>query len=186
MKNRVLSIFLSAALASAGLAAQEKPAVQVPTEKSAPTAPSGDTALKVTVVVARVHGDKKISSLPYVLGVTSGTKSSLRMGVKVPVASGDLAHEYHDVGTNIDCSVIAMAGGVFKLTVLVADTSVHAESTQKPTGANAVTDGIPAFRAFNSSFTSLLRDGQTTQYTSATDPVSGEVMKIDVSLNVLK
>ena len=29
-------------------------------------------------------------------------------------------------------------------------------------------------------------DEQTTQYTSATDPVTGELMKIDVTLNVMK
>jgi hypothetical protein len=45
---------------------------------------------------------------------------------------------------------------------------------------------MPMFRSFNSSFQALLRDGQTTQYVSATDPVSGEVMKIDVTLNLLK
>ena len=45
---------------------------------------------------------------------------------------------------------------------------------------------MPAFRSFKSNFTVLLRDGQTTQYTSAVDPVSGEVMKIDVTLNVIK
>ena len=45
---------------------------------------------------------------------------------------------------------------------------------------------MPSFRNFNSSFTALLRDGQTMQYTSATDPVSGEVMKIDVTVAVMK
>jgi hypothetical protein len=45
---------------------------------------------------------------------------------------------------------------------------------------------VPAFRAFNATFSMLLRDGQTMQYASATDSVSGEVVKIDVSLNVLK
>jgi hypothetical protein len=32
----------------------------------------------------------------------------------------------------------------------------------------------------------ILRDGQTMQYASATDPVSGEVMKIDVTLSLAK
>ena len=45
---------------------------------------------------------------------------------------------------------------------------------------------VPSFRNFNSAFTALLRDGQTMQYTSATDPVSGEVMKIDVTAAVMK
>ena len=46
--------------------------------------------------------------------------------------------------------------------------------------------GIPAFRNFTSNFNILLKDGQTAQYASATDPVSGETLKVDVTLNVLK
>jgi len=41
-------------------------------------------------------------------------------------------------------------------------------------------------RNFNSSFTLLLRDGQTAQVSSATDPISGEVLKVVVTLNVVK
>jgi hypothetical protein len=32
----------------------------------------------------------------------------------------------------------------------------------------------------------VLRDGQTMQYASATDPISGEVMRIDVMLTMAK
>jgi len=46
--------------------------------------------------------------------------------------------------------------------------------------------GVPAFRSFTSSFNLLLKDGQAAQQTSATDPVSGEVLKIDVTVTVLK
>ena len=42
--------------------------------------------------------------------------------------------------------------------------------------------GIPAFRSFTSTFNVLLKDGQTAQHTAATDPVSGEVLRVDVTL----
>ena len=45
---------------------------------------------------------------------------------------------------------------------------------------------MPAFRNFTSNFSLLLKDGQTAQYASATDPVSGETLKVDVTINVLK
>ena len=45
---------------------------------------------------------------------------------------------------------------------------------------------VPAFRTFKSTFVPILRDGQTAQYTAATDPVIGEVVKIDVTVTVLK
>ena len=50
----------------------------------------------------------------------------------------------------------------------------------------AVAGDIPSFRSFRTSFSVMLRDGQTTQHTSATDPVTGEVIRIDVTLNVMK
>jgi hypothetical protein len=46
--------------------------------------------------------------------------------------------------------------------------------------------GLPLFRNFSSSFALLLKDGQSATYTSAVDPVSGETIKVDVTLTVLK
>jgi predicted small secreted protein len=48
-----------------------------------------------------------------------------------------------------------------------------------------ITDA-PAFRSFKGVNTVLLKDGQTRQYTVATDRVTGEVLKVDVTLKVLK
>ena len=45
---------------------------------------------------------------------------------------------------------------------------------------------VPVFRSFRSSFAMVLRDGQSMQYASATDPISGEVMRIDVTLSLAK
>jgi hypothetical protein len=42
------------------------------------------------------------------------------------------------------------------------------------------------FSGFRSSVQLLMRDGQTVQSMMATDPVSGRVLKIDVTLNVVK
>ena len=44
----------------------------------------------------------------------------------------------------------------------------------------------PIIRQFRALFRLLLRDGQTVQGTMATDPVSGRVLKLDVTLNVVK
>jgi hypothetical protein len=47
--------------------------------------------------------------------------------------------------------------------------------------------GIPQFRSFRlSGQTAVLRDGQTTQLTTATEKASGEIAKVDVTLNVVK
>ena len=156
--------------------------------------------LKVTVVLSRYQGEKRISSMPYVLGVMAsgwgaGPKTTLRMGVEVPVAmtafaGGDgkntpvSSYNYRSVGTNIDCGATfdEAVPGLFQLAVTVSDSSLGLDT---PKGG-AAAPNVPSFRNFNSAFTALLREGQTMQYTSATDPVTGEVMKIDITAAVMK
>ncbi len=109
------------------------------------------------------------------------------MGVKIPVFSGGAnsgAYNYQDVGTNIDCTVSTPPDGGYKVNLTVADSSVYFPDRDK--GQPSTTTTPPAFRSFTSTFIILLRDGQTGQYTSATDQASGEVLKIDATLNVLK
>lgn len=193
MRNR--AIFLAALLVCAfGGVGQA--------QEAAPAAPRGEsTALvgvKVQVVISRYQGDKKISSLPYVLGaVVNGGKTSLRMGVDVPIAqtafstptkdgamsTPSTSYSYRSVGTNIDCQATTAPQGYYKLNLTVTDSSVQLDANN---AGKALAPNVPMFRNFNSTFQVLLRDGQTTQYTSATDPVTGEVTKIDVLLNVLK
>ena len=92
MKIRfAVGIALIAALLAPPLVAQEP---VPPPEASQP--PGGrktpaPVPLKVTVVLSRYQGEKRISSMPYVLGVMAsgwgpGPKTALRMGVEVPVA----------------------------------------------------------------------------------------------------
>jgi hypothetical protein len=44
----------------------------------------------------------------------------------------------------------------------------------------------PRYQSFRSSNRLLLRDGQTVQYIAASDRASGEVVKLDVTMNVIK
>jgi len=165
-------------------------------EPAAPSAtPSGRAqspalvAVKVQVVISRYQGEKRVTSMPYTLGtLVNGAKTSLRMGVDVPVAQsllgpGPTSYNYRPVGTNIDCQAESGPDGYYKLYITVTDSSIQLDATGRDKG---VPPDLPMFRSFNSSFQALLRDGQTTQYTSATDPVNGEVTKIDVTLNLLK
>jgi len=44
----------------------------------------------------------------------------------------------------------------------------------------------PVIRQFRSDLSLILRDGQTVESTFATDPLSGKVFKVEVTLSVLK
>ena len=173
----VASMVLIAALAAPPVAvAQDKPLVP----------------LKIQLVVSRHNGDKKISSLPYTLWVTANDRNNtaIRMGVQVPIATTVVSKEgvtspsyqYRDVGTNIDCMAMSQADGSFLVDLKINDSSLSLDSKE----SGPTLKGIPAFRNFGSNFKILLKDGQTAQYASATDPLTGETVKVDVTLNVLK
>ena len=187
--------------------AQDKPPVpSTPPVASNPLAPPSaarQIPLKVQLTLSRYQGEKKVSSTPYVLGVlTNAQKTSLRMGVQVPVIqtvfgakeAGGFAnipqssYTYKDVGTNIDCNAQDAGNGLFNLTITVEDSTIQLdrpESPQQKDEKRTFAD-VPAFRSFRASFAMVLRDGQTMQYASATDPISGEVVRVDVNLTMAK
>ena len=116
------------------------------------------------------------------------------MGAKVPVvmmaapvvdgktmpAAGPI--QYQDVGTNIDCTVVALDEGRFRGEITVDDSSSSAD--ERPAAAPPAAS--PSFRSFRASDSTVLKDGQTAQFTTATDKVSGEIVKVDVTLTVVK
>jgi hypothetical protein len=167
-------------MGNAGARAQEK--------ASGPPVP-----LKVQVVLSRYEVDRKLASMPYTLLVNAGERDNrvtLRMGVALPVTTngkdGPTVSVY-DVGTNMDCTATVGDAGRFKINLAVNHTSVL-ESDQKQLQAAIPRPGATAqlIRSFTSSFSLNLKDGETGQSIAATDPVTGEVMKIDVTVHVVK
>jgi hypothetical protein len=108
--------------------------------------------------------------------------------VKGPVGNAIAAVgpiQYRDVGTNIDCTVERPTDdGRFQIALTFDDTSVYGEGLAP--GTNAPPAGNPSFRSFRASDSLMLKDGQTAQFTTATDKVSGDVIKVDVTLTVVK
>ena len=135
--------------------------------------------VKVQVVISRFEGDKKVSSLPYTLSVTANERSgsNLRMGSQIPVPSKEGAgFTYQNVGTNIDCTVSSADEARFTVFVTINDSSVMERRAVDP----------PTLRNFTTSNLVLLRDGQSAQFTAASDKTTGEVVKVDVTLTVEK
>ncbi|MEP6916781.1 MAG: hypothetical protein ABJC89_14105 [Acidobacteriota bacterium] len=156
--------------------------------------------IKIQLVLARYQGDKKLSGVPYTLSVTANDgngSAKVRMGVQMPIVSTvfgggtgtpSSSYSYKDFGTNIDCSASSAEDGLqYKVLLTISDSSVYFQEQDpaKPSPQPQV-PGVPAFRSFTSTFTTWLRDGQTSQYTSIPDQFSGQVLKIDATLTVLK
>ena len=158
--------------------------------------------LKLQLVVSRHAGDKKISSVPYSLWVTANETrrtTSIRMGVEVPVATvvftktkegqsaPETSYSYRSIGTNIDCTAVSAGDGQYQVHITLDDSSVHYDARDGTAGRPSTSvAGAPSFRSLKLNFSILLKDGQTAQYSSATDPLSGEVVRVDATLNVLK
>ena len=194
--SQTLTVFIVMAFASMAAAGpQDKPAgIPPPKPVAVPSVP-----LRIQVVISRFQGEKKISSLPYTMAINStdaGDKAghaNIRMGTKVPVPSASFApttpggagtipmmsYNYQDVGTNIDCFVHPMDDGRFRVDLTIDDSSVYPEEKEG-------TAKLPSFRSFRAGDSMILKDGGTAQFTTAADKVSGEIVKVDVTLTVVK
>ena len=163
--------------------------------------------VKVDIVLSRSQGDKKLSSLPYTIWANAnGNNVSLRLGVDVPVGASLVTTgnentsgsgrsttttssttnrvEFRNVGTSIDCLVRQNPDGRFWVRLHVQDSSIFtADSDVRP--PLKLADPM-AFRTFTFSNELSMRDGQSVQWASATDKITGEVLKLDATLTVLK
>lgn len=193
MKKLLLVLSVAAFIAAANLLAQEKAGPQ----EAAKPAEKTITPLRVQVVFTEYDGEKKISSMPYTLLVNAddkGQPASIRMGVRVPIETSSSSgaaksFQYQDVGTNLDGHAERAEDGRFVLKLGVDKSSVYTPGThEKPatTGGNEISNGQPVIQLFRSQINLLIRDGQTIQTTVATDPITGHVSKVDVTLNVMK
>jgi hypothetical protein len=195
MKRSILAVSLiTLILVVPGMRAQEK-------EKSADAAKSAAaekpiTPLRVQVVFTEFDGDKKIGSLPYCFLVNAddrGAPAAVRMTFHVPVETSSNAGEKHvgqyPLTINLDGRAEKTDDGRFVLRLNLEKNSIYLTgANQKPSslGGNEVSTKDPIQQDFRTQVNLLIRDGQTIQSTVATDPVTGHVLKVDVTVNVVK
>ena len=157
--------------------------------------PTETTPVKVSVTFVEFEGEKKVKSLPYTIVVIADgkpPKSVLKMGSRIPVYTGkENGMQYLDVGSNIDCQAFRTKDNKFDVKLdldrswVEGDVSVPVDrgtSSQIPNGQFPE----PIVRQFRSFLSLTLRDGQTIESAFATDPLSGKVFKVEVSLSVVK
>ena len=158
------------------------------------------TPVKATIVFTEYDGDKKTKSLPYALYINAPDTDKpgwvkLRVGSRVPVYTGGSTGNmtYLDVGTNIDARASRMPDSHFLVFLRLERSWVDGGvpvPVQKPSeqssDAGAGSFREPIIRSFTSEHDLKLRDGQTLESTMATDPISGKVMKVEVTLSVVK
>ena len=156
--------------------------------------------LKVQVTVSRYMGTNRVSSQPYQLSLVPNESGNIRLGVEVPVpaaytapttssststaANTQPSYTMQQVGTQIDCNATLHPDGRYKLRLTVTDRSALPAAQATEQGARVA--NVPSFRNVVFGSTIYLGDGQSTQFSSATDKTSGETFKVDVSLAIEK
>jgi len=185
-------------ISSAGVGSAQSPEAAAKVPQNVP--------LEVQVVLSRYQGEKRVSSLPYVLSLKSGLVTTfrqpgqgaqLRLGSRVPIptqvfappadgkpATTTSSVSYENVGTNIDCAATALEGGRFEVSITISETSVISDPQDLKTIPGSAV--YPVFRSYQSTNTLFVKDGQTVQFTAASDRVSGEVVRVEVKLTVVK
>jgi hypothetical protein len=154
------------------------------------------THLRVDIVLTEYSGDKKISSLPYTMYVAASDSNhpspqweSLRMGVRLPVAMNDQGTQfnYESVGTNLDCWASSEGDGRYRIDSKVDRSSIYSPEEGTSSGEQTrISGGRPILRHFSTGLDVALRDGETGEGVSATDPFNGHVLKVSVTIHVVK
>lgn len=150
------------------------------------------TRLRLEIVLSEYDGSKEVNSLPYTLFLESGQRRprSVRMGLKIPIVTGTSGTgeqiTYQDIGTDIDAWAAPLADGSYDLDMNVDRSSVYSANQGADQTGRIPQGGSPVVRSFRSSFVLGLRDGQTEQGPSASDPFNGHVLKISITLHVIK
>ena len=163
-------------------------------QQQASEAPAAPVTLKLSIVISRVNGEKKIANLPFTVMVLPnmtqgrmGEATNLQTGAEVPVSTTTMSpgkdpvasYQYRSVGTSLSMNAGNAGNGQFAISLTVSDSQIMSDV---PDGAIR----LPRFVSFTTQNRLLLRDGQAIQFVAATDKISGDVIRIDVSLNVIK
>jgi len=172
------------------------------------------TPVKILVVISEFEGAKKIASLPYTLytltagparpfSPVGGPRESMRYQLRIPIVTGSFQAgigtgkeplvntqwTYQDVGTDIDYAAFTVGADSYELAFTVDRSwaSVPGSSGQETTSEHVSLSTVqPMLPHFRNSFVVVLKNGQTVEGAAATDPVTGHVLKVDVTLTALK
>ena len=200
-------LVLLAPVLAGPVAAQEA----TPRPGMGPGQPVPSHQLLLEVVISRHDGEREVTRSPntfllpaYPRETPRGKhpKTELRMGVEVPIPVTTFAaasreggspvapatsFQYRNVGTNLVSRAREAGEGVFEIELVLEASTVYAGADEDDTRYEAqAPGGRTMFRTFNVSLRPLLRDGQGVETVASADPVTGEIVKVTVSMKVVK
>jgi hypothetical protein len=169
------------------LGAQEKPKAEERAKVPTP--------VKVQIVFTEQEGERRISSVPYSFLTLAPEKpeayegTSIRHGVRLPIEVDGKEQKttYLDLGTNIDCRILAKDDGRFHISLIVERSAIYPGSAAGDEKQDIPRpNGQPLIRTFRANESIILKDGQTSENILSTDPLSGRTLRVTVTINVQK
>ncbi len=138
--------------------------------------------LRVRFVETRQHGDKTISSRPCVLTLHADEKpTKVFAGRQVSLTTSDKgapAVLFKNAGVEAQVSAQSLGEGRYRLEARFEDASVLGPSAS----ATSPNHENPILQTVKGESKVTLREGETVPFASAVDPISGDLVRVDVAL----
>ena len=178
--SRTMSVAIVAGLvAAAALAGAQDPSPKPGEPEKAP-----GQRLRVQFVQTRQHGETTASSRSYavVLHADAGT-GRVFIGTQLPLSTktGSLPWtSFKNAGVEIEVAARTMPDGRYRLAAKFEEGSVLAPEARVQ--GSDMTGDNPMIGIVRGEASVTLREGETVPLVSATDPTTGDVVRVDVSL----
>ncbi len=144
------------------------------------------TVYRLEYTITEMDGAKKLSSRSYSLQAEEGKPASMRVGTRVPVATGGMGdavqYQYIDVGVNLDVTASTMEAATIRLKTNVEITSVIAP----PTGPGASRQPQPTVRQTKDQLTTVIPLDKPVILTTQDDPSYTTSMQVQVIARIVK
>jgi len=138
--------------------------------------------LRVRFVETRQHGDRTISSRPCVLTLHADEKpTKVFAGRQVSLTTSDKGAPtvlFKNAGVEAQVSAHSLGDGRYRLEAKFEDASVLGPSSN----ATSAHHENPILQTVKGESKVTLREGETVPFASAVDPVSGDLVRVDVGL----
>jgi len=179
----ILGIVLVLSCGSAKVFAQTDAPAPKASETKIETAP---TTYRLTYTLTEMDGSKRIGTQHFALTVTPGRDGRIKLGSKIPIATGSSKPEnqtltqfqYQDVGLNISARIREIAAGVW------LDSNVEQSSVSEEQSSVGIKD--PVIRQAKLENTAQLTPGKPVMLGSLDVPGSTRHLDVEVVLEVVR
>jgi hypothetical protein len=169
-----------AALLATGTGTVAQPAKEV---KPAGVEETPGTRLRVRFLETRQLGDRTATVQLALLTLHAGDKpASIFVGTQVALRTSDKGTPtvtFKNAGVQAEVKAQALPGSRYRLEASFEEASVLAGTG----GAGTSNEGNPALQVLKGESRIVLREGETVPFASAVDPVTGEVVRVDVAVD---